>query len=306
MDKHRAGSDQHVSKKRWAREEKGRSNSLLRRLDLIVWAGIVVVCAVFVFTMLNIGFSVPIERAHDEQVNYVQQQGTNGLKQFCSYLANPEDPKKAFGYLKLLNSLDTPELRKTLIDSIDSQAENVCLVSYALCFLNDPAGLPQFYEIIDSTDFGSNTWCNRNFFSSDFMSVNPLVSKTYRDDDVVWAIQLFESTIEHTFAGGSWSEKRDDLIRWWNESKNRSYITWQKDFLVSNSEVNRSEAFKVLDRLTLQDPDVKKDLIAAMNNESCESLRHHMGTVLFSSWIQGVFASFQRLCSAFNYSCGYF
>ncbi|GAB4153708.1 MAG: hypothetical protein Kow00107_04030 [Planctomycetota bacterium] len=268
--------------RRWRREDKIAPKGAMKRIDHILWVGVFLVCSIFVFKVMFIKISPAIPDNPEAAVSFLKQKGPAGYAAIAQHLADPRgDKDKALRYLKLIPHVDCPELREQMYLALSSQTEGNCLLSLALCILNDEKGIPRIIEIIKTAKPGDSKFCMDNYFMAENKEENPLISTWGCNDDLYFATRVLSSTIAHNFPGESWEERKANILEWWESHKGTGMRQWMLEFLSSPEAENRAMAFNHLYVRTWEEPELVKVLESALRAEQSSSLQNFMAMKLF-------------------------
>ncbi|MFA4986771.1 MAG: hypothetical protein WC712_09325 [Candidatus Brocadiia bacterium] len=257
-------------------------DSSVRSIDFAVWGGIgVVILSLLLMLsfMRSDGVKLPNEFDRGQQLKEIRNQGPLGLKAIAQFLANPgDDSETALHILSLIPDLDGEKLTRELSAALASEKGDSCLVSLALCMIGDERGLRKFISILDAPPGPPDRFCSANFFACE--KPHPLQEHYGGCDDVLWAVNVVEDTLSHSF-GADKQQKREAILTWWRSESKGKMIDWQKSFLSSSELANRSSAFEFLFRRTWSSPSILAVLSEAMTRETDTSLRGTMALKLF-------------------------
>ncbi|MDZ7814787.1 MAG: hypothetical protein U5N86_01905 [Planctomycetota bacterium] len=256
-----------------------------KTLDLILWVGIGMVCAILFGFMIFSSSDLFIKRHELSNAALVSDASQpKGMVDIAACLANPaENEKLACRYLGLLPQLDSPDFRDKLAAVLKAEAEYVLLPSLALCMLDDARGMPGIISLLEEEEPDSASFeiLEANLFSDHFAALNPLHNDYQRASDIQFLINVVEISLPHTFPGSNTSQKREHILEWWREHADETMLEWQIAFLKSDSELNRSTAFQKLSRKAWKEKDLLPHLVRTMKNETNTSLKNHMTVELF-------------------------
>ncbi len=241
----------------------------------------------FVFALIILGFkatSNPLARlSYEDQVAYLQQQGESGNNTLVEHLVRPgKDIITTMTYLKLVGGeLNTDELRVALENAVSREEGDNCLVSLALCLMGSESGLPRFFRLIETCEFGSSKHIKANFFGPEYADKHPLQQHYEQPDDVRWAFAIIEDFLHHNFCAESLTEKKRVALEWWRDNSSKTMMEWQRGFLRSAETFNRTDAFDFILRKCWRQRDNIPMLIEAMKAEEDKPMRRIMACRLF-------------------------